>query len=123
MSTDTQLSTLLDALTEAILQGGDNIDDMLMHYDNVDKTVHDLVKLAYQLRGALIPKTPSGQFAKTLKQELLGRKEPRWRILHMPGRIQAAAGVAAVAAATGVAVIAARRYFVNDRARLRASSS
>ena len=101
---DARIPDLLDVLTEAILGGQDDLDQIIEKYDIPLAKIEGLVDLIHGLRHMLVRHEPSKKFARELKRDLLGSER------RLPGRAQIAAGVAAAAAGAGVVLFARHRW-------------
>jgi hypothetical protein len=112
MATDLQIQNLMDSLTNAVLNNENDVATILQQYEGVFDNVGSLLEVIHRLHATLSIQEPSKSFIKHLKRDLFdAESRNRTRSFVLPGRVQVAAGVAAVA---GVALIAARRYLAED---------
>ena len=122
-----ELQDLLDVLTEAVIQGQKDPDELLRQYNVPFERVDSLLDLIYRLQTTLVERSPSTKFMKQLKQEMTGRnRRLSLPLPERPGRTQLVAGMAAFACAgvMGVALLW-RRHFVehaSDRSEVPISS-
>jgi len=112
---NSQLESLLAAHTDALLAGLEDFDPQFSNYGIASSQVAEvtnLLGLAYRLRETLTPVAPSDEFARRLKNELVGVEQPvtllvRWRKL--PARYQLAAKLGGLTLTAGLLLIATRR--------------
>lgn len=90
---------LLAAMTEAIMEDGQDLDHIVRRYAVQRQEVEGFIHIIRRLHVALVGVRPSRRFAYRLRQELLG--QPEWNVINrvrfLPARVQIAAGVALLA--------------------------
>ncbi len=99
MNSENHLQDLLSAVTDALLAGDRNIDDIISRYQVSRTQVNVLVAIIRRLHVTLVGVQPSQQFVRRLKQDLMGEPVPNviTRIRRLPPRVQIAAGIALLA--------------------------
>lgn len=111
-TSDVQLQDLLSAVTDALLMGDEQIDEIISRYRVPRSQVDGLVSIIRHLHVALVGVQPSGRFSRRLYEDLMGSQ--RWtlvtRMRRMPARVQIAALLALVA---GFMLIARRRLIAD----------
>lgn len=105
----TVLQNLLDAVTEAIINDGQDLDDIVQRYAVPRADVEGLIKVIRRLHVVLVGVRPSRRFAQRLRQELMGQHQRNVinRLRYLPPRVQIAGGIVLVA---GFMLISRRRY-------------
>ena len=96
---DTEISNLLDAMTNSILDEQGDINRLIAQYKAPPAEVAGMVDLIESLKSVLNVQQPADDFVRGLKHELVENKE---RVLNriLPVRVQIAAGVALLAGFT-----------------------
>ena len=105
----TTLQNLLDAVTEAIISDGENLDDIVQRYAVPRADVEGLINVIRRLHVVLVGVRPSRRFAQRLRQELMGQHQRNVinRLRYLPPRVQIAGGIVLVA---GFMLLSRRRY-------------
>jgi hypothetical protein len=108
MASQHPLEDLLSAVTDALLAGEDNLDEIVAHYDVPRSSVEGLVTFIRRLHQTLAGVQPSPRFVQKLKRELVGAEANGLvsRVRYLPPRVQFAAGIFAIA---GFMLLARRR--------------
>ena len=110
---ETQMQNLLDALTNAILVGQDDVDPITRRYGAEPELVTPYVRLINQLQQVLYTEQPRDAFVRSLKLELTRQANPYADLRRFPVRARLAAIIAAAAA--GVLLILRRRNHSENR--------
>ncbi len=94
----TELQDLLDAVTEAIINEEEGLDQIVTRYDVPRSDVEGLVNLVHRLHVALVGVRPSRRFAQRLRLELMGeqRRGVISRVRYLPPRVQIAGAIVLV---------------------------
>lgn len=102
------LQDLLSSITDAILNGDSDVDRVLKRHEVDSPETRELVELIDSLYHSLNPVTPSPQFVKRLRSDLVGTDTSNVlvKVRSLPPRVQIAAGLALVA---GVFILSRRR--------------
>jgi type VI protein secretion system component VasF len=103
------LQNLLAAVTEAIINDEQDLDDIVSRYAVPRADVEGLVNLIRHLHVVLVGVRPSRRFAQRLRQELMGQHQRNVinRLRYLPPRVQIAGGIVLVA---GFMLLSRRRY-------------
>lgn len=93
MSSEFRVQDTLSAVTDAIITGHGDVDQILRHYDVPHHEIDPLLPIISGLNRRLDVVEPSPQFKANLKAELMGAKQTSlaWRIRKLPARVQVAA--------------------------------
>ena len=113
-SDDIQLHNTLDSIT-ARLQGGDAVEPLIAEAEEAQSDLGEFVDIIQSLHTALIPKSPSQEYADRLRADLLeGRPGVVKRLRQMPARVHVAAILAVFA---GCVLFVLRRIFGSETAQ------
>lgn len=120
MITDLQMQNLLDTLTEAVLGGQVNPNELLKQHNISYEKLDGLLNLIYRLQATLVEQRPSAKFTRRLKQDLIDPDTEWIPLPDLSGRAQVVAGVVAFACAgvMGAALILHRRMMGQAAQRL-----
>ena len=110
---EAQMQNLLDALTNAILVGQDDIEPISRRYGADPSLVKPYVGLIQHLHRVLHAEQPQDSFVRSLKLELTRQSNPNADLNRFPVRARIAAVIAAVAA--GFLFILRRRSHGENR--------
>ncbi|MCC6802740.1 MAG: hypothetical protein IT319_07630 [Anaerolineae bacterium] len=105
----TPLQNLLDAVTEAIINDGQDLDAIVQRYSVPRAEVEGLINVIRRLHVVLVGVRPSRRFAQRLRQELMGQHQRNVinRLRYLPPRVQIAGGIVLVA---GFMLLSRRRF-------------
>jgi hypothetical protein len=110
---EAQMQNLLDALTNAIVVGQDDVEPITRRYGADPSLVKPYIGLIQQLNRVLKAEQPRDSFVRSLKLELTWQANPNADLSRFPVRARIAAVIAAVAA--GFLLILRRRNHGENR--------
>lgn len=112
---ETTLQNVLSAVTDALLSGDDNLDEIVARHQVARSDVDNWLWLIHRLHTVLVGVQPSSAFARRLESQLMGPTRASGlihRVRRLPARVQIAALIAVLA---GFMLIARRRLLEDTR--------
>ncbi len=112
---ESTLQNLLSAVTDALLRGEEDIDEIVAQHQVARPDVENWLKLIRTLHGVLVGVQPSPAFARRLESQLMGPSRASGlirRVRRLPARVQIAALIALLA---GFMLITRRRLLEETR--------
>ena len=103
---DEQMQNILDELTDALLSGQDDPDNIIERHNISQDKDAELLDIVQFLQSELVIQKPSPDFVRELKQDLVGQDGMFTRLRYVPVRVQITAGLAVV---SGFAYIMGKR--------------